>query len=195
MAHSKKNKAESHERIVQVASALFRESGINGIGVDQLMKEAGLTHGGFYRHFTSKDELVGEAVERALKDGSKRAEDSISEKNQKSGLARLVDAYLSMIHRDGLNTSCAVTSLAGDVSRSNERARTAYTKQVNDYIELLKELMKNFDSKVKREKAIVALSAMVGALSLSRAVNDKKLSREILKTTARELKIQLEGEE
>jgi TetR/AcrR family transcriptional repressor of nem operon len=101
---------------------------------------------------------------------------------------RLVDAYLSTAHRDGLATSCAVTTLAGDVARSNERTRAAYTRQVNTYLELLARLAAAEKSTVKRAKAIAALSSLVGAVSLARAVNDEALSREILKGAGDELK-------
>ncbi|RSZ45984.1 MULTISPECIES: TetR/AcrR family transcriptional regulator [unclassified Variovorax] len=189
MGHSKANKEQSHARIVQTAAARFREEGVDGVGVSDLMKEAGLTHGGFYRHFASRDELVAEAVESALSDGSRAVEAVAASKASRQVVAAtLVDAYLSTAHRDSLATSCAVTTLAGDVARSNERARAAYTQQVNTYLDLLANLAAAEKSKGKRAKAIAALSSLVGAVSLSRAVNDEALSREILKAAADELK-------
>jgi len=192
MGHSKANKAESHDRVVSTAAARFRESGIDGIGVADLMKEAGLTHGGFYRHFASRDELVAEAVERALQDGG-RAVQAVENIRQPPAavLALLVDGYLSAAHRDSLATSCAVTTLAGDVARSNERARSAYTQQVGTYLALLTKLIAGEKQKSRRMKAIAALSTLVGAVSMARAVNDEKLSREILKSAADALKAQL----
>jgi TetR/AcrR family transcriptional regulator, transcriptional repressor for nem operon len=194
MGHSKAGKADSRDRIVRTAAARFREVGTDGIGVADLMKEAGLTHGGFYRHFASRDELVAEGIERALHDGAKGAFDA--EANSKLGkqalLFALVDWYLSTGHRDGLASSCAVTSLAGDVARSSDRARSAYTRQVGAYFELFVRLMAgDRPKKARRVKAIAAWSGLVGALSLARAVNDDALSREILKTAADELKAQL----
>jgi TetR/AcrR family transcriptional repressor of nem operon len=103
----------------------------------------------------------------------------------------LVDGYLSAVHRDTLATSCAVTTLAGDVSRSNDRARAAYTRQVDIYLEVLTGLVTAEKQKGKRAKAIAALATLVGAVSMARAVNDDKLSREILKAAADELKAQL----
>jgi len=189
MGHSKANKEESHARIVQTAAARFREAGVDGVGVAELMKDAGLTHGGFYRHFTSRDELLAEAVERALSDGGRAVEAVAASKASRPVVAaRLVDAYLSIAHRDALASSCAVTTLAGDVARGNERTRTAYTQQVNTYLDLLANLAAAEKSKEKRAKAIAALSSLVGAVSLSRAVNDEALSREILKAAADELK-------
>jgi TetR/AcrR family transcriptional repressor of nem operon len=203
MGHSRAAKAASHDRVVRVAAARFREAGIEGIGVADLMKDAGLTHGGFYRHFASRDELVAEAVEIALLDGGKSVaafEQALDDDGKRGGaagpkrqavLAALVEAYLSTEHRDRLATSCAVTTLAGDVARSNERARAAYTRQVGSYLELLGKLIAGEKRKAKRTKAIAALSTLVGAVSMSRAVNDEKLSREILKSAADELKAQL----
>lgn len=189
MGHSKADKDESHDRIVQVAAARFRETGVDGIGVADLMKEAGLTHGGFYRHFDSRDELVAEGIERALQDGGRVVEAMANSKQ--FPLTMLVEAYLSTAHRDGLATSCAVTTLAGDVARSNDRARSAYTRQVGTYLKLLTKLIAGDKQKARRIKAITALSTLVGAVSMARAVNDEKLSREILKSAADELKTQL----
>jgi TetR/AcrR family transcriptional repressor of nem operon len=102
-----------------------------------------------------------------------------------------VDGYLSTTHRDDLATSCAVTTLAGDVARSSERARSAYTRQVGTYVELLTTLIAGEKRPRRRAKAIAALSALVGAVSMARAVNDEALSREILTAAAGELKAEL----
>ena len=190
MGHSQADKDESHDRILRVAAARFRESGVDGIGVADLMKDAGLTHGGFYRHFASRDELVAEAIECALRDGGQRTVDVV-ETSKQSPLAALVDGYLSTAHRDSLATSCAVATLAADVARSNDGARSAYTRQVGTYLELLTKLIAGDKQRSRRMKAIAALSTLVGAVSMARAVNDEKLSREILKSAADQLKAQL----
>jgi TetR/AcrR family transcriptional regulator, transcriptional repressor for nem operon len=106
-------------------------------------------------------------------------------------VAALVDAYLSTTHRDELATSCAVTTLAADVARSNDRARSAYTRQVGMYLEFLAKLIVGDQQRSTRMKAIAALSTLVGAVSMARAVNDEKLSREILRSAADELKAQI----
>jgi TetR/AcrR family transcriptional repressor of nem operon len=193
MGHSKADKAESHDRIVRTASTRFREAGVDGIGVADLMKEAGLTHGGFYRHFGSRDELVAEAVERALHDGAKGAVDAMAHSKLPKPvlLAALIDWYLGTGHRDELATSCAVTSLASDVARSNARARSAYTRQVETYVDMFTQLIPGDKAKQRRMKAIAAWSVLVGAVSMARAVNDDKLSREILKSAGDEVKAQL----
>jgi len=163
------------------------------VGVADLMKEAGLTHGGFYRHFGSRDELVAEAVERALHDGAKGAVDAMAHSKLPKPvlLAALIDWYLGTGHRDELATSCAVTSLASDVARSNARARSAYTRQVETYVDMFTQLIPGDKAKQRRMKAIAAWSGLVGAVSMARAVNDDKLSREILKSAGDEVKAQL----
>jgi TetR/AcrR family transcriptional repressor of nem operon len=192
MGHSKAAKEKSHQRIVKTAAARFRERGVDGIGVAELMKEADLTHGGFYGHFDSREQLVAEAVECALRDGGAAVAAIASTKRPPAAvLGLLVDAYLSLAHRDGLATSCAVTSMANDVARSSARARAAYTKQVGIYLELLAKLIAADKRKSRRAKAITALATLVGAVSMARAVNDEKLSRELLKSAADELKAQL----
>ena len=204
MGHSQKEKAENHERVVRLAAALFRETGVDGIGVADLMKQAGLTHGGFYRHFGSREDLVAEAVEAALADGSQAARamlkslESTGKEDPKTAVKRrqallglLIDGYLSAAHRDNLASSCAVTTMAGDVGRGSARAREAYTRQVGMYLELLVRLIEAERHKARRAKAIAALSTLVGAVSLARAVSDPALSGEILKSAADELKAQL----
>ena len=190
MGHSKASKAESHDRIVQVAAARFRELGIEGISVADLMEHAGLTHGGFYKHFATRGDLVDEAVELALHDGGAVADQIAAD--PRSTLGVLVDAYLSVVHRDHLESSCAVSALASDIARSGPRARSAYTKQVGRYVELIGQLIVRLPRKNRRAAALAALSTLVGAVSMARAVNDEKLSREILKSAADTLKSQLE---
>jgi len=189
MGHSKVEKAESHERIVKVAAGVFRELGVDGISVADLMQCAGLTHGGFYRHFGSRDDLVAEAVERALKDGSAVA-DAVAA-NPRSTIDAVVDAYLSLAHRDNVASGCAVTALANDVARSTERARSAYSLQVGRYVDLIMRLIEPMPQKKRRAAALAALATLVGAVSMARAVNDERLSREILKSAADDLKARL----
>lgn len=192
MGHSQKEKGRSHERIIQEAAAKVREAGLDGVAVAELMQTVGLTHGGFYRHFESRDELVAQAVERALKDGGSAVlAVTHSEAPAAEILGRLIDAYLSEAHRDNLGTSCAVSALVSDVVRGGDRVRAPYTDQVGSYIELLAKLIAPTRNKDRRAKGIAALSSLVGALSLARAVNDPALSREILKASASELKRQL----
>ena len=186
MGHSQEDKARSHQRIVKRAAARFRECGVDGIGLADLMKEAGLSHGGFYRHFSSRDQLVTEAVERALADGGQRVTD-IGRPDRPLTLGMLIDAYLSPTHRDHLAASCAVATMAADVARGGDRARVAYSKQVEVYLRLLADLVSGPNKTIRRARSITALAALVGAVSMARAVKEEKLSREILASAAQEL--------
>lgn len=187
MGHSQDEKSENHDRIVEIASQRFREKGLDGLSVADLMREAGLTHGGFYRHFDSREDLVAEAVACALSQGGERAA-AIVNSGHKLAFNALVDAYLGESHRDDRSEGCAVTALAADVVRSNEPTRTAYTQQVRHYLDLILAALKRGEGDANRQQSVLTLSALVGALTLARAVNDEKLSLEILRSTARALK-------
>ncbi len=192
MASSRAEKARNHDRILELASARFREAGIDGVGVADLMKEAGLTHGGFYRHFRSREDMVAEVVERAMENGRKVFDPITRSKDERRAvLAGLIDRYLSPAHRDRISTSCPVTALARDVARSNDRARRAYTQSVASFLGVLTKLAAGDRPRARRAKAIGALSTLVGALSLARAVNDEALSAELLKSAAAEAKARL----
>jgi TetR/AcrR family transcriptional repressor of nem operon len=182
MGSSQADKAASHERIVTAASRRIRRDGIDNVSVSELMSEAGLTHGGFYRHFDSRDELVAEAIAEALAQGSHRVYAS-TERGQPVALAAIIDAYLSRLHRDKPETGCAVAALPTDIARADARARAAYSRQVRSYIELLTELTPARDP----DEAELIIAALVGALVLARAVDDRALSDEILSGVARAL--------
>lgn len=187
MGSSQADKAANHDRIVNIAAARMRRSGINSVGVAELMQEAGLTHGGFYRHFKSRDDLVGAAVELALIQGSERRVDGVAE-GGRNAFAAIVDDYLSPAHRDQPEAGCAVAALAEDISRADDRSRAAYSRQVEQYLEYLAGLTSSSDPAADRRRACLALSAMVGAIAMARAVGDAGLSDDILSDTAAALK-------
>ena len=175
MGHSRDDKARSHERIVEIAAARLRESGTAGPGVAELMKAAGLTHGGFYKHFDSRDDLVAEAVDRALRDNdgfmtTLRAGAADSH----AALGLFVDWYTSAEHRDTPGAGCAVVSFGADAPRADQRVRMAYIGQVQRYLVYLEALLGG------RKRAAAALSALVGAVLVARAVGPGELSDEIL---------------
>jgi TetR/AcrR family transcriptional repressor of nem operon len=160
----------------------MRRDGLDSVSVVELMNEAGLTHGGFYRHFNSRDDLVAEAIDTALAHGSERVE-AAAKLGGSAALAAIIDGYLSPLHRDKPETGCAVAALPSDITRSNSRARSAYSRQVRSYIELLAELTPVHDP----DEAHLILAALVGALVLARAVDDRDLSDEMLESAARAL--------
>jgi TetR/AcrR family transcriptional repressor of nem operon len=185
---SQADKAASHERIVKAASRRIRRDGIDHVSVAELMKQAGLTHGGFYRHFDSRHELVAEAVAEALAQGSQRVNGS-AELARPAALAAIVDGYLGRLHRDKPETGCAVAALPTDIARTDPRTRAAYSRQVRSYIEVLTEVTPDRDP----DQAHLILATLVGALLLARAVDDHDLSDEILERAARGLHSHVEN--
>jgi TetR/AcrR family transcriptional repressor of nem operon len=189
MRHSKAEKEKTHERIVAIASKRFREEGLAGIGIADLMKEAGLTVGGFYKHFSSRDALVAEAVGRAL-ELWKCQVDAAASGGPPVTYKSLVDEYLSDAHRNNPGTGCPVGALAGDLARSDKRTRELVSRKIRDNIELLATLIRKTnetDSRSARSQAILTYCTLVGAIGMARAVSDEELSREILKTAAQRL--------
>jgi TetR/AcrR family transcriptional repressor of nem operon len=190
MGHSRAEKKKTHKRIVKIASRRFREKGLAGVGIADVMKEAGLTVGGFYKHFNSRDALVAEAISSAF--GTwKRQVDGAASGGPAVSYAKLIDDYLNEAHRDDPGAGCAFSALAGEIARTDKRTRALATEQIRNDIQLMAGLLpgkdKNYKNKdVARSKAILTFSALVGAMALARAVSDEALSREIL-TTVKEL--------
>ena len=187
IGHSKAQKAKTHERIVKLASKRFREEGLAGIGIAELMKEAGLTVGGFYKHFNSRDDLVAEAVNSAF-GGWKRRVEAAKSSGPPVSYEKLIDDYLNKEHRDNPGTGCAFSALAPEIARSDKRTRALTSEQVRNDIQLIAALHPAKDKRTARSRAILTFSALVGAMALARAVSDDPLSREILKTVAALLK-------
>src|SRR6201994_1959050 len=167
------DKAETHIRIVKVAAKRFRELGLEGIGVADVMKEAGVTVGGFYKHFDSRDELVVEALATAFKDLDVWEEHT-------PDMAHLLQNYLTEAHRDAPGTGCAMGALLGDITRGSKSARALYTERVKRSLPFFSALFPSSQRPDKRGRALLILSALLGAINLSRAVSDPNLSREIL---------------
>jgi TetR/AcrR family transcriptional regulator, transcriptional repressor for nem operon len=179
MAHSQAAKAQTHERILRVAAERLRQTGIDRLSIADLMKEAGLTVGGFYKHFRSRDDLVVEALGSVLGGWERELDESPTEPDEHY-FPGLVERYLSEDHRDNPGAGCPIGALVGDVGRSNEPTRELYTKQIRRNIRLLARLLGASSSPPRRQQAILAYSAMLGAIALSRAVSDQPLSTEIL---------------
>jgi TetR/AcrR family transcriptional regulator, transcriptional repressor for nem operon len=187
MGYSQAQKEKTHKRIVAIASMRFREKGLTGFGIAELMKEAGLTVGGFYKHFESRDELVAEALSDAFGVWQRQKEAAESSERPLS-FGRLIDDYVSDVHRKNPGAGCAFSALAPEIARSDKRTRALTSEQVQDDIQLIVGLLPGRDKRAARSRAILTFSALVGAMSLSRAVSDEELSREIVKTVADLLK-------
>jgi TetR/AcrR family transcriptional repressor of nem operon len=178
------------KRTRPIASKRFRKDGLAGVGIAELMKEAGLTVGGFYKHFKSRDALVAEAVGSALGTWKRQLEAAASG-GPPATYESLVDNYLSETHRNHPETGCPVVALAADIARSDKRTRVLVTRQIRDSIELIATLIRDTGEKHKgtaRSRALLTYCALVGAIGVARAVLDEELSREILRTVAQLLK-------
>jgi len=188
MGYSQAQKEKTHKRIVAIASKRFREKGLAGFGIAELMKEAGLTVGGFYKHFDSRDELVAEALSDALGTWQRQKEAAASSGGQPLSIEKLIDDYVSDAHRKNPGAGCAFSALAPEIARSDKQTRALTSEQVQNDLELLAGLLPGKDKRAVRSRAILTFSALVGAMSLARAVSDEALSHEILKTVADLLK-------
>jgi TetR/AcrR family transcriptional repressor of nem operon len=181
-----RDKAASHERIIRKAAAQVRRDGADRVSVASLMQDAGLTHGGFYRHFASREALIDEAITSALKPDGTLLDGS--EENRDDPLTAYIDVYLSARHRDTPEAGCGVAALAGDVARGSAANKAAYAHRVEANIESLAETIPGeADPDETRREAIIALSAMVGVLVMSRATAGSDISDEILDTVRNDL--------
>ena len=179
MKVSREQAALNRERIVDVAARLFREKGYDGIGVADLMKNAGLTHGGFYGHFASKEDLMIEACQHALNKSlegwrAKVASDPLR------ALPAIIENYLTTRHRDQPGSGCPATAMGVDAARMSPGARPAFTQATQQQFALLQDLLPDGAPEARRQQAIATFSAMVGAMVLARSVDDEALSAEIL---------------
>ncbi len=183
MKVSRVQAAENRERILDVATMLFRERGIDGVGVADLMEGAGLTHGGFYGHFKSKEDLVAQACARAV---SRMRQNWMNVVDHAAGdpLDALAATYLTPKHRDNPGRGCAMAALGSEIARQGPAVRQAFTGELKPFLDYLSRIVQGSSSRLRRKRAIAAYSALVGALIVSRAVDDPKLSNEILAAAA-----------
>lgn len=186
MKVTREQASQNRDRVLEVAAKLFRERGFDGIGVSDLMNSAGLTHGGFYGQFASKEELMAEACERSF-DNAVDTWTGVAERYPDKPLAAVMKGYLSKQHRDNPGEGCVLASLGADVARQGPNLRHAVTEGTRKLLDLFTSLAPGRIKALKRERAIVAYASMVGALILARAVDDEALSNEILKTVAASL--------
>src|SRR5712671_4164096 len=180
MRYSREHKLETHARIVKKASVRLREKGAHGIGVADLMKDAGLTHGGFYAHFDSRDALVIEAFAYAMDRGTERWRKLAEQTPPDKRLATIVDSYLTPVHRDDPGHGCAVPTLGAEIARESPKTRKAFAAKLAQMIEMMADQVLDVPRKVARKQAISALTTMMGTLVLSRIAGNGEFSDEIL---------------
>jgi TetR/AcrR family transcriptional regulator, transcriptional repressor for nem operon len=182
MRVSREKCAESRKRILEAAATLFREKGFDGVCLADIMKAAGLTHGGFYGHFSSKEDLEAQALTLAmaqlLTNWSQTVDSAAG-----TPLSALASQYLSPYYRDNRGEGCPIAALGCDAAREGERVRSALTAGLEPTLALISNVVPGRSKAQRRRKAISALAEMVGAMILARAVNDPALSNEILAAT------------
>ena len=180
MRYSKEHKQETHARIVKKASVRLREKGAHGIGVADLMKEAGLTHGGFYAHFDSREALVIEAFGYAMDRASEHWRNMTAEIPPEKRLSTIVDSYVSATHRDDPGRGCAVPTLGAEIARESAKTRKAFSAKLDQMIDLVADQIPDVPRKTARRLAMGTMATMMGALVMSRVAGSGELSDEIL---------------
>ncbi len=182
MRKSRQEAAQTRQRIVTAASEAFRKNGIVATGLNDLMSAAGLTHGGFYKHFESKDQLVAEACAEAVK----TILEMLAATSEKGGAAA---AYLSTGHRDNPAAGCPLSAIGSELARSDEKTRAAATTGFLKLVEIMAGQFGKIPPAAARRRALVAASTMIGALTMSRIVTDPELSAAILKEAEKSLAV------
>lgn len=175
--------AENRETVINVASRLFRKHGFDGIGLKDLMVSAGLTQGAFYKQFASKDDLAAQASRRAMESAFRRWS-TAAEANPENPLGAVIAFYLSMEHRAERSDGCPVVALGSDAARQGADVRASFEAGIKEYLEMLGSWIGDADGGEPGGKTMAILSTMVGAVLLSRAVNDEQLSKRFLQAAA-----------
>jgi TetR/AcrR family transcriptional repressor of nem operon len=182
MRYGKEHKAETRKRVVEAAARRFRKNGIEGTGVVELMADAGLTHGGFYAHFPSKETLVREAMLAASEQGRKHFQRQIEEARLqgREPIEQIVRLYLTPMHRDRPDRGCSVAALGSEIARHPRKTREAFTDGLEKTLAMIANALPDSEGTDAKERAYGVFSAMIGALQLSRALSDPKLSQAAL---------------
>ena len=165
MRKSRIETAQTRDRIVSGASALFRERGLSDVSVAKLMSNAGLTHGGFYAHFDSREHLVAEAIRFALAQSAQHIYVGALKDGRRPGYSRLIERYLSPAHRDNPQSGCALASLGSEVARDSSEARSVFSEGFGALVTLLAKLSPERTPKACRTHILCVISALTGGLA------------------------------
>ena len=171
-----RSKEATHDCIVEAAARAIRRSGYNGTGVADIMKDAGLTHGGFYAHFPSREAMLAEAADRAGGESVATMERIAASSSPERALQAMMEAYLSKAHVEEVETGCATAALGSEMPRQAPEVRHAATRRIKEMIDLVARQSLDWGQPRAHERALVTVATMVGALVLSRAVDDPRLS-------------------
>jgi AcrR family transcriptional regulator len=178
-----RRKEATHERIVEAAARAIRRSGYGGTAVADIMKDAGLTHGGFYAHFPSREAMLAEAVDRAGAEGVAAVARVAAAAPPRQALQAMMRAYLSKAHAEAVETGCGVAALCSETPRQAPEVRRAATRRIKEMIDLVARESPDWGRSGAHEHALVTVAAMVGALVLARAVDDSRLSDALREAT------------
>ena len=174
-----KKKQETHERIVRTAATAIRKHGFEGISVADLMEEAGLTHGGFYAHFESRDAMLAEALDEAANDSLGRLSKAADNVGPEDALEATVDYYLSDRHLATPERGCSLAALGSETARQSPEIRRVATRRVREMADLIERQMSGWGKTARHEDALGVMSTIVGALLIARAVDDPQLSKDL----------------
>jgi TetR/AcrR family transcriptional regulator, transcriptional repressor for nem operon len=180
MRYSREHKLETHARIVKRASVRLREKGAHGIGVADLMKDAGLTHGGFYAHFDSREALVIEAFAHAMDRSTERWRKIGEATPPDKRLAMIVDSYLTPVHRDDPGHGCAIPTLGAEIARESPKTRKAFAAKLEQMIDMMADQIPTVPRKAARKQAMSVIATMMGTLVMARVAGSGEFSEEIL---------------
>ncbi|RUQ31155.1 TetR/AcrR family transcriptional regulator [Peribacillus cavernae] len=175
MSYTKSHKTKVRGKILKSASQAFRTNGIKEVSVPQIMKGAGLTHGGFYAHFESKDKLVAEACQYAIEETTAFLQKAADQAPANQQIQTVIDNYLSKHHRNMPEEGCIIPTLSSEISRSSQEVRQVFTEEIDGFFDFVSTLVR--EDKIK---SIAIVSTMVGSLLLARSVDDPGLSDAIL---------------
>jgi len=188
MKYPESHKSEVHAALNQSAAQQIREHGIDGISVAKVMDSQGLTKGGFYAHYSSKEALVIEAIQAAFEDVNNAFYDLIKNRADAKWINKVIERYLSDYHRDQVDRSCPVATLSVDVSRQGKKVKKAFEVELRNLLAGYEERMKNMKVKDAEDKAIALFSLLMGGLQLSRSVNDPEYSDQVLEACIKSAK-------
>lgn len=179
MRKSREETAQTRQRIVETGAIEFRRNGITGTGLADVMTAVGLTHGGFYRHFDSKEALVKECLTNALDSLRASIETATATRPGRAGVLFAIDDYLSTAHRDS-EATCPFVSLGSELARASEEVRNAATAAFLQLADVIASHLDDLSPAAAKKEALVLLSSMVGAMTMARLVSDKDVSAAIL---------------
>ncbi|HEU0025871.1 MAG TPA: TetR family transcriptional regulator [Ktedonobacterales bacterium] len=180
MPRSTAHKARTRTRIIEAAARAFRERGVETVAIADVMRAAGLTHGGFYAHFPSKDALVAEATTRGLRDSRRAFVADAADASPDAPLREIIRRYVSRYHRDHPAEGCAMPALAAEIAREPGEIRHAFTTALEEFVTQLADYVPDATPGARRDAALALASGMAGAVALARAVDDPDLSDRIL---------------